>query len=76
MKRIKPSDQHARPNQIIQIQKVIRIKPPASVDKGAFQYLKRQPTPRQLKVLVGKGMYLGDINQVSAFVWLPDESEI
>ena len=76
MKRAKPADLFARPNQIVQIQNIITIKSHAITDRGAFQYLKRQPKTRQVKLLVGKGKYLGDLNQLTAFVWLNDEPEI
>jgi hypothetical protein len=76
MKRFNPSERHARPNQVVQIQTNITIKSPALNDKGAFQYLKSQPPTRHLKLVIGQGKYVGDINCVSAFVWTEDEPEI
>jgi hypothetical protein len=73
MKSAKPSDRHARPNQVIQIVATRTIRNEASNDKGAFQYLKSRPPIRRIKHLVGKGQYLGYKNQITAFVWLDDE---
>jgi hypothetical protein len=76
MKRFNPSERHARPNQVVQIQTNITIKSHAVIDKGAFQYLKSQPQVRHLKLVIGTGKYLGDVNCVTAFVWTDDEPEV
>ena len=76
MKRFNTSERHARPNQVVQIQTSLTIKSPAANDKGAFQYLRKQPSVRHLKLVIGHGKYLGDINCVTAFVWTDDEPEI
>ena len=76
MKRFNQSERHARPNQVVQIQTRLTLKSPAVNDKGAFQYLKSPPPPKHLKIVIGKGTYLGDTNCITAFVWSDDEPEI
>ena len=76
MKRFKPTERHARPNQVVQIQTRLTIKSSAVNDKGAFQYLKSPPPPKLLKIVIGKGRYVGDTNCITAFVWSDDETEI
>lgn len=73
MKSVKPSDRHARPNQVIQIIATRTIRNEAANDKGAFQHQRSRPPFRRVKYLVGRGQYLGDKNQITAFVWLDDE---
>jgi hypothetical protein len=76
MKRFKPSERNARPNQVIQIQARFTIRSQASSERGAFQYLKSQPPTKHLKLVIGKGQYIGDLNCINAFVWLDDEVEL
>jgi hypothetical protein len=70
MRSVKPSDRHARANQVIQIVATRN----AANDKGAYKYQKSKPPIRRVKYLVGKGQYLGDKNQITAFVWIDEES--
>ena len=76
MKTVKPSDHRAKPNTVIQIVATRIIRNEASNDKGAFQYLKSKPAVRKIKHLVGKGQYVGDNNNITAFVWLEDETAL
>jgi len=76
MKRSKPSERHARTNQVVSILAIRTIKNEAANDKGAFPYLRSRPSFTRVERVVGRGQYLGDGRKVSAFVWLDDEPEV
>lgn len=76
MKRIKPSERHARTNQVVSITAVSIIHTKAANDRGAFSYLKSRPSVMRVERVIGRGQYLGDGKKVSAFVWLDGESEV
>lgn len=76
MKRIKPSERSARPNQVVSIVAVHTIHKEAANDRGAFSYLKSRPSVTCIERVVGTGQYLGFGKKVSVFVWLDDEPEV
>jgi hypothetical protein len=75
MKRIKPSERHARTNQVVSITAVQTIRNQAANDKGSFSFLKSRPSVTRVERIVGRGRYLGDGRRVSAFVWLEGNEE-
>ena len=76
MKHIKPSERHARTNQVVTIVAKHIIKTEAENDRGAYQYLKSQPKTKRIELFIGKGRYMGDNKKVTAFVWLDDDSAV
>lgn len=76
MKRSKPSERNARPNQVVSIVAVQTIHKEAANDRGAFSYLKSRSSVTRIARVVGRGRYIGVEKKVSAFVWLDDEQEV
>ena len=69
MHHIKPKDLFPKANKRIQMIYTKSLKPKVSNERGAFQYQKAKPKRIDLKIEIGSGRYLGDQNQIYAFIW-------
>jgi hypothetical protein len=65
----KPTDQFARANKRIEIFRFKKIKCNCLSERGAFQFQTADRNDSALKIKVGSGKYIGDLHQVTAFVW-------
>lgn len=75
MKRIKPSERNARPNQVVSIVATSIIRATAN-DRSANLFPNAHQPATRIERKVGNGQYLGYNNKVTAFVWREDEPEV